>query len=161
MHSAFVGGFFLLNLVAIEHCLANLPLLDPSWPRHDLWPQHCIMLWSGILLPNLVATGHISNLTPTWPRLTPTWPLTPAMHYALVGGSSYQIWWPYLNILTPGWPLHDLWPLQCLKKSKLVQAPPTHRVWVLCALPFPRRSPDKQQTNKPKENCVLLYRWAW
>ena len=42
-------GFFPPNLVAIGHCLANWPLLDPSWPLHDLWPQQCITLWSVIL----------------------------------------------------------------------------------------------------------------
>ena len=26
--------------------------------------------------------------------MTPAWPLTPAMHYALVRGSSHKIWWP-------------------------------------------------------------------
>ena len=88
-------GFFPPNLVAIGHCWANWPLLDPSWPLHDLWPQQCIMFWSGILLTKF--GGHralLSNLTPGWPRMTPAWPLTPAMHYALVRGSSHKIWWP-------------------------------------------------------------------
>ena len=53
------------------------------------------MFWSGILPTKF--GGHralLSNLTPGWPRMTPTWPLTPAMHYALVRGSSHKIWWP-------------------------------------------------------------------
>ena len=63
-------GFFPPNLVAIGHCYANWPLFDPSWPLHDLWPQQCIMLWSGIL------GGHRafpSNLTSGWP-LHDLWP---------------------------------------------------------------------------------------
>ena len=86
-------GFFLANLVAIGHCLANWPLFDPSWPLHDLWPQQCVTLWSDILTTKF--GGHrafLSNLTPGWPQVTPAWPLTPAMHYALVRGSSHQIW---------------------------------------------------------------------
>ena len=83
--------------------LANLRLVDPSWPLEDLWPHQCITLWSGILSTNwsgILPTkfgGHrtlLSNLTPGWPRMTPAWPLTPAMHYALVRGSSHKIWWP-------------------------------------------------------------------
>ena len=87
--------FFPPNLVTIGHCLANWPLLDPTWPLHDLWPQQCIMLWSGVLPTKF--GGHralLSKLTPTWPQLTPAWPSTPAMHYALVRVSSHQIWWP-------------------------------------------------------------------
>ena len=77
---------------------ALLSKLTPTWPEltlHDLWPQQCIMFWSGILPTKF--GGHralLSNLTPGWPRMTPAWPLTPAMHYALVRGSSHKIWWP-------------------------------------------------------------------
>ena len=166
----FGQGFFSPNLVAIWHCQANWPLLDPSWPLHDLWPKQCIMLWSGVLPTKF--GGHrplSSKFTPTWPQLTPVWPLTPAMHYALVRSSFHQICsaalatfnglvhfytyraflrnltsdlpqltpaWPltpamstlwsgdlptkfgghraFLCNLTPGWPLHDLWPRQCI-----------------------------------------------
>ena len=68
------------------------PLVDPKWPLHDLWPKKFIKLGSGVLPTKF--GGHralLSELTPTWPHLTPTWPLTPAMHYALVRGSSKQI----------------------------------------------------------------------
>ena len=116
-------GFFLPNLVAIEHFKAKWLLLDPSWPLHNIWPQQCIThllgvlptkfggyrallskltptwpqqcitLWSDVLSSKFGChRAYLSNLTPTWPRLTPTWPLTPAMHYALVRGSSCQIW---------------------------------------------------------------------
>ena len=53
------------------------------------------MLWSWVLPAKF--GGHrafVIKLTPTWPQLTPSWPLTPAMHYALVRGSSHQVWWP-------------------------------------------------------------------
>ena len=88
-------GFFPPNLVTIGHCEARWPLLDLSWPLHDLWPQQCITLWSGVLSTKF--GGHralLSKLTPTWRQLTFTWPLTPAMHYAFVRGSSHHIWWP-------------------------------------------------------------------
>ena len=71
-------GFFPPNLVAIGHCYANWPLLDPSWPLHDLWPHQCFMLWSEIL--SIKFGGHkafLSNLTPGWP---PAW-LTPDNPY--------------------------------------------------------------------------------
>ena len=88
-------GFFLPNLVTIRHFQAIWPLVDPSWPQHDLWPQHCISLWSGVLPTKFGShKALLSKLTPTWPQLTPTWPLTPAMHYALVRCFSYQTWWP-------------------------------------------------------------------
>ena len=88
-------GFFPPNLVAIGHCQTSWPLLDPSWPLHDLWPQQCSTLWSGVL-PTKFGDHRalLSKLTPTWPQLTPTCPLTPAMHYSLVRDSSHQIWWP-------------------------------------------------------------------
>ena len=55
-----------------------------------------------------------NNLTSDWPWLTPAWPLTPAMHYALVRGSSYQIGshMTFLSNLTSGWiQLNPAWPL--------------------------------------------------
>ena len=73
--------------VAVGHCWA-------SWPLHDLWPQQCITLWSEVLPTKFSDQRALSKLTPTWPQLTPTWPLTQTMHYALVRGSSHQIWWP-------------------------------------------------------------------
>ena len=82
-------GFLQPNLVGIGHFLSNL---TSGWPQYDLWPQHCIMLWSGFFLTNGCHRAFLSNLTSGWPQLTPAWPLTPAMHYALVRDSSYQIW---------------------------------------------------------------------
>ena len=67
--------FFPPNLVSIGHCKANWPLLDPSWPLHDLRPQQCSTFWSGVLSTKF--GGHralLSKLTPSWPQLTPTWP---------------------------------------------------------------------------------------
>ena len=70
-------GFFPSNLVAIGHCQANWPLLDPSWPLHDHWPQQCILLWS-VILPTKFGDhrAFLSNLTPGWSQMTPAWPLT-------------------------------------------------------------------------------------
>ena len=42
-------GFFPPNLVAIGHSWTIWPLVDPGWPLHDLRPQQCITLWSGVL----------------------------------------------------------------------------------------------------------------
>ena len=99
---------------------AFLSNLTPTWPwLTPTWPltQQCITLWSGVLPTKF--GGHralLSKLTPTWLQLTQAWPLTPAMHYALVWGSFYQIWWSYgiFKQFDPGWPLHDLWPQQCI-----------------------------------------------
>ena len=71
MHYGLGQGFFLPNLVAIGHSLAILPLVDPSWPLHDLRRQRCTTLWSGFLSTKF--GGHrafLSNLTPDWPQLT-------------------------------------------------------------------------------------------
>ena len=37
-------------LVAIGHFQAIWPCVDSGWPLHDLWPQQCIILWSGVPL---------------------------------------------------------------------------------------------------------------
>ena len=53
----------------------------------------------------------LSNFTSGWHQLTPARPLTPSMHYTLVWGPFYQIWWPqgifkeFDMRLTPAWPL--------------------------------------------------------
>ena len=97
------------------------PLVDPSWPQYDLWPQQCVTLWSGVLPTKFGGhTAFLSNLTSGWLWLTPAWPVTPTMHYALVRGSSQQIWWPQGiakqidPLLDPSWSLYDLWPQQCI-----------------------------------------------
>ena len=67
--------------------------IDPGWDMHDLWPQQSITLWSGVLPTKF--GGHrvfLGKLTSGWPWMTPAWLLTPAKYYALVRGSSYQIW---------------------------------------------------------------------
>ena len=85
--SAKFGGHraFLKNLTS------GWPWLTPAWPLTQQW----VTLWSKVLPTKF--GGHrafLSNFTSSWPWLTPAWPLTPAMHYALVRGSSHQIWWP-------------------------------------------------------------------
>ena len=111
----FGQGFFPPNLVAIGHFYAIWPLVDLGWPLHDLWPQQCITLWSGVLPTKFDGLRTLlSKLIPTWPQLTPTWPLTPIMHYALVRGSSTKFGGhrALLSNLTPTWPqLTPTWPL--------------------------------------------------
>ena len=69
------------------------PLVDPLLLRHDLWSHQWITLCAGVLSTKFGGhRGLLSNMTSGWP-LIPIWPLTPAMHYTLVRGSSYQIWW--------------------------------------------------------------------
>ena len=81
------------------------PLVDPCWPLHDCWPQHCTELWLRVLPTKFGChRAFLNNSTPGWPQLTPAWPLTPAKHYILVRVSSYQIWWPY-GICKATWPL--------------------------------------------------------
>ena len=92
------------------------PVVDPSWPLHDLWPQQCITLWSRVLPTKFGGLrAFLSNLTSGWPCLTPAWPLTPAMHYT----SGQGFFLPNLvaighflsnltlvdSRLTPAWPL--------------------------------------------------------
>ena len=63
--------YFLPNLVAIWYSYVIWPLVDPTWPLCDLWPQHCVPLWSGVLLTKY--DGHrvtLSNLTSSWPHMT-------------------------------------------------------------------------------------------
>ena len=48
--------------------------------------------WVILLYKHITRALGPNNLTSDWPWLTPAWPLIPAMHYALVRGSSYQIW---------------------------------------------------------------------
>ena len=89
-------GFFLQNLVATGHFQVISHLVDPGWPLHDFWPQQWVTHWPGVLPTKF--GGHrafLSNLTSARPWLTPAWPLTPAMSYALIRGSSYQIWQPF------------------------------------------------------------------
>ena len=63
--------------------------------------------------------------------MTSTWPLTPVMHFTLLRGSSHQIWGhrallSKLTLLDLSWPLHDLWPQQCIT---LGSGWPLHDLW--------------------------------
>ena len=99
-------GFFLPNLVAIGHCLANWPLLDPSWPLHDLWSQQCITLWS-VILPTKFG-GHralLSKLTPSWPQLTlhVFWPQQCITPWSVILPTKFGDHRVFLSNLTLGW----------------------------------------------------------
>ena len=62
------------------------------YPSVTFDPSNVLHSCQGFLLPNSVGWAFSSNLTYCWPWLTSAWPLTPAMHYTLVSGSSYQLW---------------------------------------------------------------------
>ena len=105
---------------------------DPGWPLPDLWPQQCIMLWSGIIDTKI--GGHrafLSKLTPTWPQLTATWPLTqqcitiwPGVLSAKFGGHRAS-----LSNLTPTWPqLTPTWPLTPAMHYALGRDS-SHKIW--------------------------------
>ena len=86
-------GFLWSNVVAIGNSYVISPLVDPIWPPSDLWPQHSVPLWSGVLLTKFGAhRSLLSNLTLVWPQMTHAWPLNPVLHYIWVRGSSDQIW---------------------------------------------------------------------
>ena len=59
-----------MNLVDTDHFLADWPLVDPGWPLHDLWLQHCTTLWSGFLLIKFDS----QNAFLEWPLVDPGWP---------------------------------------------------------------------------------------
>ena len=92
-------------------------LFYPADPCKIFDPINALHSGLGSFLP--IFGGHrafLRNLTSGWPWLTRAWPLTLAIHYALVMGPSHQIWWPQgiVKQLDPSWPLHDLWPQQCI-----------------------------------------------
>ena len=49
MHYHSGQGFFPPKMVAIGYSWTIWPLVDPRWPLHDLPPQQCITLRSGVL----------------------------------------------------------------------------------------------------------------
>ena len=64
----------------------------------DLWSQHCVPLWSGVLLTKFGGQRvFLSNLTSGWAQMTPALPLTPAVHFAMVRVSSVGIILSYLT----------------------------------------------------------------
>ena len=70
-------------------------LVGPSPTPMPTLPINGLHSGLGSFVP--IFGGHrafLRNLTSGWPWLTRVWPLTSAMHYALVMGSSHQIWWP-------------------------------------------------------------------
>ena len=82
-------GFFLQNLVAIEHLWSIWPVVDPGWPLHDIWPQQYITLWSSVLPTKF--SGFRAFLR-NWPLVEPGWPMydlwPPWMHYTSVKGTN-------------------------------------------------------------------------
>ena len=103
----------------------------------------------------------LSLFDPWLPQVTPAWPLTPAMHYALVKGSSYQIWWPWIIPkqfdlwLTPADPCmtfdatNALHPGQGFFLPNLVAIGHSWAIWPLVDPALPLRDPRPQQ-------CITL-----
>ena len=69
----FGQGFFPPNEVAIEHFLAIWLLVDPRWPLHDLWPQQCTALWSGVLLTKFGSHRAFVRQIDPWMTFNPKW----------------------------------------------------------------------------------------
>ena len=89
-------------------------MVDPGWPLHDLRPQQCIILWSRILPPNLVAIGHSFTI---WPLVDPGWPLhdfRPQQCTTFWSGvlpTKFGAHREFLSNLTPSWRrLTPAWP---------------------------------------------------
>ena len=80
LHNALQHWLNLMPLCISQQLPSGWPLLTPSshmaflsnftsgWLQKDLWPHHCITLWSGVLSTKFV--GHrafLRNLTSGWP----------------------------------------------------------------------------------------------
>ena len=101
--------------MAVGHCWANWPLVDPRWPLHDLWPQHCISLCSGVLPTKFGDHGALlSKLTlldPSWP-LHDLWPQQCITLWSEILPTKFGGHRAFLSNLTPGWPqMTPTWPL--------------------------------------------------
>ena len=125
-------GFSPPNLVAVGHCWAIWPLLDPGWPLHDLWPQRCISLWSGV--PPTKFGGHralLSKLTlldPIWP-LHDLWPQQCITLWSEILPTKFGGHRAFLSNLTPGWPqMTPTWPLTPAMHYAVVRSS-THQIW--------------------------------
>ena len=107
------------------------PLVDPGWPLHDLWPQQCITLWSGVLPTKF--GGHRALLR--WPLLDPSWPLhdlRPQQCITLwseVLPTKFGDHRALLSKLTPTWPqLTPTWPLTPAMHYGSVRDS-SHQIW--------------------------------
>ena len=125
-------GFFLPNLVTVGHSWVFWPLVDPGWPLHDLRPQHCTTLWSGVLPTKF--GGHrsfLNNLMPSWPRLThhDLWPYQCTTLRSGVLPTKFGSHRAFLSNLTPGWPrLTPAWPLTPAKHCTSVRGS-FYQIW--------------------------------
>ena len=104
----FGQGFVLPNLVAWLPFWAIWPPVDPSWPLHDFWLQHCTSIQSEVLL--IKCDSHrafFNTLTPVWPWLTPAWHLTQQCTTLQSGflPTKFGGHRSFLKQLDHGWPL--------------------------------------------------------
>ena len=65
----FRSGFQLNLVTIIRHFWAIWPLIDPSWPLHDLLPINALQCSQGFFLINLVG----KQFDPSWP-IHDLWP---------------------------------------------------------------------------------------
>ena len=110
--------------MATGHFLALWPLVDPGWPLHDLWPQQCSTLWSGVLPIKFGChRAFLSNLTsvdPSWP-LHDLWPSNALcsgqgffLPNLLAIGHSWAIW----PLVDPDWPFITFDPSNVLRSGQ-------------------------------------------
>ena len=128
LHNALQHWLNLMALCISQQLPSGWPLLTPSshmaflsnftsgWLQKDLWPHHCITLWSGVLSTKFV--GHrafLRNLTSGWP----VYDLWPQQFFTLWTGvrpTKFGGHRAFLSKLTPTWPqLTPTWLLtqQC------------------------------------------------
>ena len=107
--------------MVIGDFIAIWPLFDPGWPLHDLCPQQCIMLWSGVL--PIIFGSHrafLSNLTSGWPQLTQCITLWSEVLPFKFGSRK-----AFLSNLPCGWPrMTPAWPLTPAMHYTLVRGSP-------------------------------------
>ena len=111
--------------MVVGHCWANWPLLDPRWPLHDLWPQQCISLCSGVLPTKFgdhrALLSKLTLLDPSWP-LHDFWPQQCTTLWSGVLLTKFGSHRAFLDDLTSGW------PLTCRVATKSWLFPPARQI---------------------------------
>ena len=105
LHNAMLHWLHLMALRISKQLPSGWPLINPS--------SHMAFL---------------SNFTSSWPQQTPARPMIPSMHCTLVWGPWVAIghFWGMWPLVDPSWPLHDLWPQQCIT---LWSGCSSHQIW--------------------------------
>ena len=113
IHESSFRIFFTETIIWRRHF--HCPLVDPVLPLHDLWPQQCNILGSGVLPTKFGSYRAFLSLLIRHPG----WPLRVLRHFgakALL--NKFANHWAFLSNLTPGWPSRPLFdlcqPQQCI-----------------------------------------------